>query len=371
MIVRSSFLLITTIAFTFAADASSNSIFSAKQDPMGFKGMAEKKSFASAEGDEMSKRASMGFQGMRGKKDSITSEIEHEIQHEIEHEFDAKDTDKPAPMVFQNTRGQKDTFNFNFEDSYVPADAYEKKAYYKQDEHYKRAPMGFQGMRGKKSLEQILNEIEKRTAMESDYSEDYETRMLPMLMTGSMVQPMTMTMATDRYQGSVRDKKDTILEEWEKRAPMGFQGTRGKKAVIEAIEQLGKKALMGFHGMRGKKDTFVSYLDYPIVPSEYAKRSTDFNENYLVDPLKRARMGFHGMRGKRDATQVFDVSSSYRGTNNDRFTTNQVAAYEIKKRSPYRYVGVRGKKNPRWEFRGKFVGVRGKKSSSLQDQPVF
>lgn len=33
------------------------------------------------------------------------------------------------------------------------------------------------------------------------------------------------------------------------------------------------------------------------------------------------------------------------------------------KRSPYRFFGSRGKKNPRWELRGKFVGVRGKKWS--------
>lgn len=45
---------------------------------------------------------------------------------------------------------------------------------------------------------------------------------------------------------------------------------------------------------------------------------------------------------------------------------NNLAVYEIEKRSPFRYLGVRGKKNPRWEFRGKFVGVRGKKASSLQ-----
>lgn len=31
------------------------------------------------------------------------------------------------------------------------------------------------------------------------------------------------------------------------------------------------------------------------------------------------------------------------------------------KRSSYGFFGMRGKKIPRWEIRGKFVGVRGKK----------
>lgn len=54
---------------------------------------------------------------------------------------------------------------------------------------------------------------------------------------------------------------------------------------------------------------------------------------------------------------------------------NNLAAYEIEKRSPFGYLSVRDKKNPRWEFRGKFVGVRGKKSTvsqaARQGQPVF
>ena len=37
------------------------------------------------------------------------------------------------------------------------------------------------------------------------------------------------------------------------------------------------------------------------------------------------------------------------------------AGGRYEKRSPYRFFGTRGKKNPRWELRGKFVGVRGKK----------
>lgn len=57
-------------------------------------------------------------------------------------------------------------------------------------------------------------------------------------------------------------------------------------------------------------------------------------------------------------TVIFQTDIRNRGDN--------IPIYEVEKRSPFRYLGVRGKKNPRWEFRGKFVGVRGKKSSTLQ-----
>ena len=34
--------------------------------------------------------------------------------------------------------------------------------------------------------------------------------------------------------------------EWEKRAPMGFQGMRGKKGLFDEIEELEKRTIMGF-----------------------------------------------------------------------------------------------------------------------------
>jgi hypothetical protein len=42
-------------------------------------------------------------------------------------------------------------------------------------------------------------------------------------------------------------------------------------------------------------------------------------------------------------------------------TLGYAGSNKYEKRSPYRYFGNRGKKNPRWEMFGKFVGVRGKK----------
>lgn len=95
---------------------------------------------------------------MRGKKDSITVETGNELL--------AEDTNKRAPMGFQGMRGKKDKLIPDFEDTYLPDDEYEKRAPMGfqstrgkktslSDEYYKRAPMGFQGMRGKKSFEEV------------------------------------------------------------------------------------------------------------------------------------------------------------------------------------------------------------------------
>lgn len=69
----------------------------------------------------------MGFQGMRGKKDSLMPDFEDSY-------FLGDEYEKRAPIGFQSTRGKKTL---------------------QEDEYYKRAPMGFQGMRGKKSLEEV------------------------------------------------------------------------------------------------------------------------------------------------------------------------------------------------------------------------
>lgn len=75
--------------------------------------------------------------------------------------------------------------------------------------------MGFYGTRGKKTYV-------------FEYPQDYEKRLLAM-----------------EFQG-MRDKMKELPTEWEKRAPMGFQGMRGKKALLDEIEELEKRALMGF-----------------------------------------------------------------------------------------------------------------------------
>ncbi|XP_012344213.1 tachykinins [Apis florea] len=336
MIIRSTFLLMVLITFVIAEESlSDKNVSFDKRAAMGFQG---KKNSASLNSENFGifKRALMGFQGVRGKKNSIINDVKNEL-------FPG-DINKRAPMGFQGMRGKKASFD---------------------DEYYKRAPMGFQGMRGKKSLEEILDEIKKKAATRFqdsrskdvyliDYPEDYGKRVLSM----------------DGYQ-NIPDKKDGLLGEWEKRAPMGFYGTRGKKIILDALEELEKRGIMDFHGLQHKKDTFDDYLDYAVNPFDYEKRSTDFQDiESGSESFKRARMGFHGMRGKRDATGIYGSNSSTVGTifgyQDIRNRGDNIPIYEVEKRSPFRYLGVRGKKNPRWEFRGKFVGVRGKKSSTLQ-----
>jgi len=88
-------------------------------------------------------------------KDASAPDVEDNLLHE---EFE-----KRAPMGFQGMRGKKDYLLPDFEDAYF-RDDYEKRARSQdargrkallEDEYYKRAPMGFQGMRGKKSLEEV------------------------------------------------------------------------------------------------------------------------------------------------------------------------------------------------------------------------
>jgi hypothetical protein len=89
------------------------------------------------------------------RTDASAPNIEDNLLHE---EFE-----KRAPMGFHGMRGKKDYLLPDFEDAYF-RDDYEKRAASQdtkgrnsllEDEYYKRAPMGFQGMRGKKSLEEV------------------------------------------------------------------------------------------------------------------------------------------------------------------------------------------------------------------------
>lgn len=75
----------------------------------------------------------MGFLGMRGKKD-------YAIPDSYEDFYAQGEYDKRAPMGFQGMRGKKTAIASVL------------------DEYYKRAPMGFQGMRGKKSLEEVRDQ---------------------------------------------------------------------------------------------------------------------------------------------------------------------------------------------------------------------
>lgn len=76
----------------------------------------------------------------------------------------------------------------------------------------KKAAIGFHGARGKNPYA-------------FDYPQGYEKRLLE-----------------KNFQGA-RNNKEELPADWEKRAPMGFQGMRGKKTLLEELE---KRAVMGF-----------------------------------------------------------------------------------------------------------------------------
>ncbi|XP_011645520.1 tachykinins isoform X2 [Pogonomyrmex barbatus] len=291
MFINSVLFLAIWTSSSFAEESSSSDVASAKRAPMRFQDMRGKKDLipTATEHNELSKRMLVDFQG----KESSASDVENNFLHD---EFD-----KRAPMGFQGMRGKKDYLIPDFEDSYF-RDDYKKRAPMGfqgmrgkkatlENEYYKRAPMGFQGMRGKKSLEEVLSEIEKRVAMGFhgtrgkktyvfEYPEDYEKRLLAM-----------------GYRG-LHDTMKEFPAEWEKRAPMGFQGMRGKKALLDVIEELEKRALMGFQGMRGKKDIFDEN-------DEDENNEDENDEDYYIDSDayfdKRAPMGFQGMRGKKNS----------------------------------------------------------------------
>ncbi|KAJ8970469.1 hypothetical protein NQ317_009443 [Molorchus minor] len=209
------------------------------------------------------------------------------------------------------------------------------------EEHHKRAPSGFTGVRGKKSIpdsayDSLLDDVD-----------GIETPLRP-----------------EDYSAAVSDGNGPAAG---KRAPSGFVGMRGKKPSVYVRPWEGtypdafyKRAPSGFMGMRGKKDNeFVGY-DEKRAPSGFmgmrGKKENSFPEyqlsNWYSD--KRAPVGFLGMRGKKGGDE-----SSYIG---DKRTPSGFFGMRGKKQ-PSGFFGMRGKKYP-YEFRGKFVGVRGKKLSN-------
>nr|QGA72578.1 tachykinin-related peptide [Rhynchophorus ferrugineus] len=197
-----------------------------------------------------------------------------------------------------------------------------------EDDHHKRVPSGFTGVRGKKSIPD-----------EAYNSDDVEHNLLAQ--NYDSFGPMSEASGTLNYLDKrapsgffgMRGKKPWNYPEEYKRAPMGFVGMRGKKGSFDdaynAPDDYPKRAQMGFFGMRGKK-----YYNQPTFSGDVLarmsqvrdKKDTENSSGYFED--KRAPSGFFGMRGKKH---------------------------------PLGFFGTRGKKYP-YEFRGKFVGVRGKKS---------
>ncbi|XP_044759920.1 tachykinins [Coccinella septempunctata] len=220
----------------------------------------------------------------------------------------------------------------------------------RSEDHHKRAPSGFTGVRGKKSIV----EDPKGAIFFEDESDDEDG--------GGRGEGQQVAIPEVPYQFADRPDGDVS-----KRAPsMGFVGMRGKKPWamdprFYEEDRMPKRAPNGFFGMRGKKDddADLSYDMEKRVHSGFfgmrGKKDEDPSEPYsfYMSEKRAPSMGFVGMRGRKSYDDTAD---------------------EFEKRAPSGFFGMRGKKQ--WgqfalrgkkipyQFRGKFVGVRGKKTMS-------
>ncbi|XP_011347699.1 tachykinins isoform X1 [Ooceraea biroi] len=271
---------------------------------------------------------------------------------------------KRAPMGFQGMRGKKDPLILtssehdnelskrtlmDFQDMHKKdASAPEIEDNLLHEEFEKRAPMGFQGMRGKKDY--LLPDFE-----DAYFRDDYEKR------------------APMGFQG-MRGKKTLLEEEYYKRAPMGFQGMRGKKSLEEVLGEIEKRAAMGFQGTRGKKTYIFEY------PQGYEKRLLAMGfqgmrgkkDEIPTEWEKRAPMGFQGMRGKKTLLDEIEelekrAIMGFQGTRGKKDGYENYIDYymdpmDFDKRAPMGFQGMRGKKDSDKRAPMGFQGMRGKRN---------
>ncbi|CAL1673535.1 unnamed protein product [Lasius platythorax] len=268
---------------------------------------------------------------------------------------------KRAPMGFQGMRGKKNLIPtehnklskrtlMDFQDTRDNKDsnAPDIEDNLLHDEFDKRAPMGFQGMRGKKDY------------LMPDFEDSYfrDEKRAPM-----------------GFQG-MRGKKIVSDDEYYKRAPMGFQGMRGKKSSEEALDEIEKKAAMGFYGTRGKKTYVFEY------PEDYEKRLLAMGfqgirgklKEFPVEWEKRAPMGFQGMRGKKallDEIEELEKRTvmGFQGMRGKKNAFENYVDYymdpdmDFDKRAPMGFQGMRGKKDSDKRAPMGFQGMRGKRNT--------
>ncbi|XP_063989388.1 tachykinins isoform X2 [Diachasmimorpha longicaudata] len=258
-----------------------------------------------------------------------------------ESKFNDVPSEKRAPMGFQGMRGKKDVMSA-----------------LETDDFSKRAPMGFQGMRGKK-------DSAGSDLMDNIIQDDFEKR-APMGFQGMRGKKDFLTLP---------DIKEALYhDEYDKRAPMGFQGMRGKKA-LEFLDEM-KRASMGFHGMRGKKLYTDDYED------EYEKRAMAMGfqgmrgkrDEYEGEWEKRAPMGFQGMRGKKSFLEELEemekrAMMGFQGMRGKKdrlesYYSGYVDPLDYEKRAPMGFQGMRGKKDGDKRASMGFVGMRGKRNAA-------
>uniref|UniRef100_A0A1L8DPL4 Putative conserved secreted protein n=1 Tax=Nyssomyia neivai TaxID=330878 RepID=A0A1L8DPL4_9DIPT len=242
----------------------------------------------------------------------------------------------------------------------------------------RRNPIGFQGVRGKRSATENPPTSTSHIFASSSLSTNDD-------------HPSTPSHSSDEASEYIRGLPILSLI---KRAPVGFMGMRGKKdSEVVTIDEppldmegsrdkklflnlpfryIPKRAPSGFMGMRGKKFSFDSY--------------------------KRAPSGFMGMRGKKESEHVWppledvNMENDYTDSMEDEEPLEQMYTkldqerelltrlnemyglhlWEGEKRAPTNgFFGMRGKKYDD-DFMDKrapmgFQGMRGKKWSDLDD----
>lgn len=289
-------------------------------------------------------------QGTRGKRSIDNGSLQNTGQGAPDLVYNLPELSifKRAPVGFMGMRGKKDFeySDFSSRSAQLSPQQKGKKLFLNginrplKNLNPKRAPSGFMGMRGKKLFVNDMNNKRgpqgflgvrgKKDIPEIDYN-DIENNV-----------QFFENIANDKsLLNELNQIYDLESDEYNKRAPSsGFFGMRGKKLFDdteydnnENSESMEKRAPSGFLGMRGKK--FTDYL--------YETPDND----------KRAPMGFLGMRGKKDVSSEMDMVKR----------SSLAGLFGIRgKKQPLNsgFFGMRGKKQP-LEFRGKFVGVRGKK----------
>ena len=131
---------------------------------------------------------------------------------------------------------------------------------------FKRAPSGFMGMRGKKNYEEVNGNSIYDEDLESElYQELLNERLLMSHFTDDNQLNELEKRAPSGFMG-MRGKKSVSNNDYfesDKRAPMGFQGVRGKKSQFEnfLVTENKRGPVTGFFGMRGKKQPNVCYIN--------------------------------------------------------------------------------------------------------------
>lgn len=131
---------------------------------------------------------------------------------------------------------------------------------------FKRAPSGFMGMRGKKNYK----EDDGNSIYDEDLeSELYQKLMDERILLSNLMEDTQLNELEKRAPSGfmgMRGKKSVNNDDYfesNKRAPMGFQGVRGKKSQFEnfLVPEDKRGSVTGFFGMRGKKQRNVCSIN--------------------------------------------------------------------------------------------------------------